>query len=193
MKKAVFFVSDSTGITVEALGRSVLSQFDSVKFSQQTLAFVDTADKAAAAAEQIRQSAAATDGRPIIFYTFADESLAEPMKNIGALLMDCLEIFTRPLEEELGISASHSSGVSHSVRGGEYQRRIDALNFAMDFDDGCAVRGLEKADIILIGVSRSGKTPTSLYLALHFGVFTANYPLVDEYLQGDTYSLINNL
>ncbi len=98
MKRAVFFVSDSTGITVEALGCSVLSQFDSVEFSQQILAFVDTADKAAAAAEQIRQAATTTDGRPIIFYIFADESLAEPMKNIGALLMDCLEIFPMVVE-----------------------------------------------------------------------------------------------
>lgn len=185
MKRAVFFVSDSTGITVEALGRSVLSQFESVEFELQTLAFVDDPQKAAAAAKKIRHSGEQHGIRPILFYTFANENLARLMHDSRAMLMDCLEIFTRPLETELGIRASHSAGVSHSTRDKSYQRRIDALNFAMDFDDGIAVRGLEQADIILIGVSRSGKTPTSLYLALHFGIYTANYPLVDEDLQTD--------
>ena len=184
-KRAVFFVSDSTGITVEALGRSVLAQFEGAEFSQRTLAFVDDPQKAAAAAAQIRRAGEQDGARPILFYTFADESLGGAMRDSGAMLMDCLEIFTRPLEAELGMRASHSAGVSHSARDKGYQRRIDALNFAMDFDDGGAVRGLEQADIILVGVSRSGKTPTSLYLALHFGVFTANYPLVDEDLESD--------
>ncbi|MGI9306504.1 MAG: pyruvate, phosphate dikinase/phosphoenolpyruvate synthase regulator [Gammaproteobacteria bacterium] len=185
MKRPVFFVSDSTGITVEALGRSVLSQFGGVEFSPQTIAFVDDAEKAAAAAAQIRESG--KDGaRPILFHTFADESLGAAMSESGAMVMDCLEIFTRPLEAELGVKASHAAGAAHSSREKGYQRRIDALNFAMDFDDGGAVRGLERADLILVGVSRSGKTPTSLYLALHFGVFTANYPLVDEDLQADS-------
>lgn len=185
MKRAVFFVSDSTGITVEALGRSVLSQFERVKFSQQTMAFVDDPQKVAAAAAAIRKAGDETGARPILFYTFADEALAAALRESGALLMDCLEIFIRPLETEFGIKASHSSGVSHSVYGADYQRRIDALNFSMNFDDGVTVNGLEQADIILIGVSRSGKTPTSLYLALHFGMFTANYPLVDEDLSSD--------
>lgn len=185
-KRAVFFVSDSTGITVEALGRSVLAQFEGVEFVQHTLAFVDDADKAAAAAEQIRAAGEQDGARPILFYTFADETLGSAMRESGAMLMDCLEIFTRPLEAELGVRASHSTGMSHSMRDKDYQRRIDALNFAMDFDDGAAVRGLEQADIILAGVSRSGKTPTSLYLALHYGVFTANYPLVDEDLKTDS-------
>lgn len=184
-KRTVFFVSDSTGITVEALGRSVLSQFEGVEFSQRTLAFVDDSQKVADAAAQIRRAGEIDGARPILFYTFADESLGAAMRDSGAMLMDCLEIFTRPLETELGVRASHSAGGSHSMREKGYQRRIDALNFAMDFDDGRVVRGLERADIILVGVSRSGKTPTSLYLALHFGVFTANYPLVDEDLTTD--------
>lgn len=185
-KRTVFFVSDSTGITVEALGRSVLAQFAGAEFVQRTLAFVDDPQKAAAAAAQIRRAGEEDGARPILFYTFADESLGAAMRDSGAMLMDCLEIFTRPLETELGMRASHSAGASHSMRDKGYQRRMDALNFAMDFDDGVMVRGLERADIILVGVSRSGKTPTSLYLALHFGVFTANYPLVDEDLATDS-------
>ena len=183
-KREVFFVSDSTGITVESLGRSVLAQFDGVEFVQHRMSFVDDSEKANAAAEKIR-AASANGARALLFYTFADESLAECVKKSGAMAMDCLDIFIRPLEKELNIPASHSSGVSHSVRDKDYQRRIDALHFAMDFDDGASVRGLEKADLILVGVSRSGKTPTSFYLALHFGVFTANYPLVEEDLAVD--------
>ena len=184
MKRAVFFVSDSTGITVEALGNSVLSQFPNVEFIQQTLTFIDDEEKAKEAASQIKKSR--IDGNnPILFHTFADESLGKIMQDTGAMVMDCLKIFTYPLETELGVKASHSAGSSHSVSGRGYQRRIDALNFAMNFDDGAAVRGLEQADIILVGVSRSGKTPTSLYLALHFGIFAANYPLVDEDLTTD--------
>ena len=186
MKRAVFFVSDSTGITVEGLGRSVLSQFAGIEFSQHTLAFVDDTPKIAAAIEQIRQAGEKYGARPIVFYTFANENLAALIHHSDAMLMDCLEIFTRPLEKELNIKASHLTGGSHSIREKSYQRRIDALNFAMNFDDGMTVNGLEKADIILIGVSRSGKTPTSLYLALHFGIFTANYPLVDEDLTNDS-------
>lgn len=186
-KRAVFFVSDSTGITVEALGRSVLAQFEDEQFSEvRTLAFIDTPEKAEEASRQIRQAGEEGGARAILFHTFADEALAGPIKQSGAMVMDCLETFIRPLEAELGVKASHSTGISHSMHEKGYQRRIDALNFAMDFDDGAAVRGLEKADIILVGVSRSGKTPTSLYLALHFGIFAANYPLVEEDLKTDS-------
>ncbi|MDM5147089.1 kinase/pyrophosphorylase [Candidatus Persebacteraceae bacterium Df01] len=185
MKRSVFFISDSTGITVEALGRSVLSQFDGVTFAEQTLAFVDTPQKAADTVRQIQAASEHDGARPLIFYTFADEILADVIRQSGALTMDCLEIFVRPIEEELGITALHSAGRAHSMRDRDYQRRIDALNFAMGFDDGARLQGLHNADIVLIGVSRSGKTPTSLYLALHFGVFAANYPLVDEDLADD--------
>ncbi|MGI9346394.1 MAG: posphoenolpyruvate synthetase regulatory kinase/phosphorylase PpsR [Gammaproteobacteria bacterium] len=185
MKRSVFFISDSTGITVEALGRSVLAQFHQVEFAEETLAFIDDREKTSAAARQIRAAHEEDGARPIIFYTFADKALAQIIQQCNALTMDCLEIFIRPLEAELDITAAHSTGMAHSMRGKEYQQRIDALNFAMNFDDGAAVRGLERADLILIGVSRSGKTPTSLYLALHFGIFTANYPLVEEDLKND--------
>ena len=185
--RAVFYISDSTGITVESMGRSVLAQFEGIAFKEKTLAFVDDTDKLSAAAAKIRNTAT-THLRPIVFCTFANDAHADIIRATGALTLDCLEIFIRPLAAELGREASHitSSGRSSPERAKDYQRRIDALNFTMNHDDGISVKNFADADIILIGVSRSGKTPTSLYLALHYGVFAANYPLVDEDLENDT-------
>ena len=180
MKRAVFFVSDSTGITAEAIGRGVLAQFEEVEFSERTLPFVDDAAKAAAAADDIRAAAKEYGARAIVFCTFVSDALATIVRESGALTMDCLDAFTPHLESELKIQSAHRLGRLHSSHGRDYQRRIDALNFTMNHDDGASVKNLARADIILIGVSRSGKTPTSLYLALHYGIFTANYPLVDE-------------
>lgn len=176
----VFYLSDSTGITVESLGRSVLAQFEGVNFVEKTMAFVDSPAAAAAAAAEI--AAAGRGGvRPVVFYTFADSAMAATMRETGALTMDCLDVFINPVAKELGCAPSHGSrdrlGGAH---GRDYQRRIDAVNFTLNHDDGLSFRHYAQADIILLGVSRTGKTPTSLYLALHYGVFAANYPLVDE-------------
>lgn len=183
MRRAVFFVSDSTGITAEAIGRGVLAQFEEVEFVERTLPFVDDATKAAAASNDIRAAAEESGARAIVFCTFADDSLAKIVQESGALTLDCLDAFTRQLELELKVQSAHRTGRLHSSHGRDYQRRIDALNFTMNHDDGASVKNLARADIILIGVSRSGKTPTSLYLALNYGIFTANYPLVEEDLQ----------
>ena len=183
MPRAVFFVSDSTGITAEAIGRGVLAQFEEVEFAERTLPFVDDADKARSVADEIRKSADENGARAIVFCTFANDALAEIVRGSGALTLDCLDTFTRPLETELKVESTHRTGRLHTSHGRDYQRRIDALNFTMNHDDGASVKNLARADVILIGVSRSGKTPTSLYLALHYGVYAANYPLVDEDLQ----------
>lgn len=186
--RAVFYISDSTGITVESIGRSVLAQFDNLNFSERTVSFVDSSEKIAATIEEIHRATGATNGaRPLVFYTFADESLSTQIqKNCNAFTLDCLTMFINPLAAELGQDPSHvTSGRFSSRRGRDYQRRIDAVNFTLNNDDGISVRFYSEADIILIGVSRSGKTPVSLYLALHYGVFTANYPLVDEDLLDD--------
>lgn len=183
--RAVYYVSDSTGVTVETLGRSVLAQFDGVTFKEKTLPFVDSDEKADEAAQEIRQAA---DGgaRPLVFCSFADAARGRAIKTCDALVLDCLELFLRPLEIELGRAAAHITGTRpSSPRTRDYQRRMDALTFSMDHDDGMSLSHLDKANVILLGVSRSGKTPTSLHLALHYGIFTANYPLVEEDLTDD--------
>ncbi len=178
-RRTVFFVSDGTGITAQMLGHSLLTQFEGVQFSQVTLPFVDSAEKAEECLARI--GAEADNGQPIVFSTLVNSDVREVLRRSNALFIDFFESFIDPLEAGLGVKSSHTIGRSHSAMDKkEYQQRIEAINFAMAHDDGASHRELGLADVILIGVSRSGKTPTSLYLALQFGVMAANYPLIPE-------------
>ncbi len=178
-KRTAFFVSDRTGLTAEVLGRSLLTQFDSIQFERITLPYIDTADKARAAVARINAAAQADEQRPLLFSTLLLPDVRSIIAQSNALILDLFESFIAPLEVELGIPSSHAVGRSHGV-GASYTARMDAVNFALSHDDGGITRELHRADIILIGVSRCGKTPTSLYLALQFGIYAANYPLVPE-------------
>jgi len=181
-RRTVFFVSDGTGITAQMLGQSLLTQFEGVEFKQVTLPFVDSTEKAADCLGRI--AAEAGNGRPVVFSTLVNQDVREVLRRADALFIDFFESFIDPLEAGLGIKSSHTVGRSHSAMDKkEYQQRIEAINFAMAHDDGASHRELSQADVILIGVSRSGKTPTSLYLALQFGVKAANYPLIPEDFQ----------
>src|SRR3954464_11051815 len=183
-RRTVFFVSDGTGITAQMLGHSLLTQFEGVDFSQVTLPFIDSAEKAEECLARIEADAAAGNGQPIVFSTLVNQELREVVRRANALFVDFFETFIDPLEAGLGVKSSHTIGRSHSAMDKkEYQQRIEAINFSMAHDDGASHRELAQADVILIGVSRSGKTPTSLYLALQFGVKAANYPLIPEDLQ----------
>ena len=179
--RTIFFVSDGTGITAEMLGHSLLSQFEDIKFNQETIPFVDSAEKAQVALERIAQAARLGNGRPIVFTSLVNNAVRASLRGADALVLDFFETFIDPLEHELGQKSTHTIGRSHSATDKkEYQHRIEAVNFALAHDDGQSNRELAKADVILVGVSRSGKTPTSLYLALQFGVRAANYPLIPE-------------
>src|SRR5882724_10693046 len=180
-RRTVYFLSDGTGITAQMLGHSLLTQFEGVDFSQVTLPFVDTAEKAEECLARIAADVANGNGQPIVFSTLVNQELRQIVKKANALVIDFFETFIDPLEAGLGLKSSHTIGRSHSAMDKkEYQQRIEAINFAMAHDDGASHRELSQADVILIGVSRSGKTPTSLYLALQFGVKAANYPLIPE-------------
>ena len=180
-KRAAFFVSDRTGITAEMLGHSLLTQFESVRFQEITLPFVDTAEKAHEIVARINETATIEGIRPIVISTLANTGIAQIVGTANALFLDCFEIFISPLERELDVPASHAMGKSHSVNDlVNYYHRIDAVNFALGHDDGVATRDLADSDIILVGVSRSGKTPTCLYMAMQFGIRAANYPLIPE-------------
>lgn len=177
-QRSVFFVSDHTGVTAETLGRGLLSQFDHIEFARTTLPFVDTVEKAEAAVARI-EAAAATDGsRPIVISSIADPQVRLRVSRANALVLDVFEHFLPPLEAELGQPSLHAVGRLHGVGTG-YGVRIEAVNFALAHDDGLGTR-LAEADIVLLGVSRCGKTPTCLYLALQYGLFAANYPLTEE-------------
>ena len=179
-RRTVFFLSDGTGITAQMLGHSLLTQFEGVEFNQVTLPFVDSTEKAEECLARIAAEAG-NGGQPVVFSTLVNNDVRAVVRRANALFIDFFESFIDPLEAGLGIKSSHTIGRSHSAMDKkEYQQRIEAINFAMAHDDGASHRELGMADVILIGVSRSGKTPTSLYLAMQFGVKAANYPLIPE-------------
>ena len=184
-ERRVFFVSDGTGITAETIGHSLLTQFNGVPVVTQRIAFVDNADKAHEAAERIRRAAAESGLRPIVVNSVVDGDLSSILNDTGALMLDLFEPFIEPLQRELGVPRQPRVGQAHGlVDMVEYEARINATNFALSHDEGVDL-DYNDAEVILVGVSRSGKTPTCLYLALHFGIRAANYPLTEEDLESD--------
>src|SRR6476620_7290563 len=171
-RRTVFFVSDRTGITAEMLGNSLLTQFEDIPFRRVTIPFVDSMEKVADAVGR----------RPIVVSSVVDETMSETIRrDVEALTLDMFQIFIQPLEAELGAKSSHAAGRSHGIANShEYFARMEAINFTQAYDDGAATRDLDKAQVILVGVSRCGKTPTSLYLALQFGVRAATFPLTPD-------------
>ena len=179
----VFFVSDSTGITVETLGNALLSQFDHLEFVPTTIPFVTDTAQAADVVARIDAAGRESPERPIVFSTLADSALREILARADALVLDMFQAFIGTLEQELHVGSSHALGRYHAVTDkASYADRIGAVEFALSHDDGAGTRNYEAAEVILIGVSRSGKTPTCVYLAMQFGIRTANYPLTDEVL-----------
>src|ERR1043165_6963375 len=180
-RRTVFFVSDGTGITAQMLGHSLLTQFEGVEFKQVTLPFVDSKERAEECLTRIEVEGNSGNGQPIVFSTLVNHELRHVVRKANALFLDFFETFIDPLTAGLGLKSSHMIGRSHSAMDKkEYQQRIEAINFSMAHDDGASHRELGQADVILIGVSRSGKTPTTLSLALQFGVKAANHPLIPE-------------
>ena len=183
--RTVFFVSDGTGITAETFGHSVLSQFE-LRFRQVRLPFIDTTDKAHDAARKINEAFAADGQRPIIFSTLVKTDLSAVIRKSSGMHMDLIQTFVAPLEQELGVMSTHTIGRSHNiVDSEEYKNRIEAINYSLAHDDGQSHKNLSSADVILVGVSRSGKTPTSLYLAMQYGIKAANYPLIPDDFERD--------
>jgi len=181
LARTVFIISDGTGITAETFSHSVLSQFESVAFKQVRVPFVDSVSKADDVVQKINRSATDQGTQPIVFTTLVNPDVLARVKTGNALFLDLFGAFVEPLEQILGIKSSHSMGKLHQgANSKQYRSRIDAINFSLAHDDGQFVTGLAQADVILVGVSRCGKTPTSLYLAMQYGVKAANFPLIPE-------------
>jgi regulator of PEP synthase PpsR (kinase-PPPase family) len=180
-RRTVFFVSDQTGVTAETMGHSLLTQFDGQAFRQVTLPFISTVDKAEEAVRRINATGESEGLRPVIFSTLVQEDMREIIKRANGLFLDFFDAFLGPLEMELNAKSSRTQGKAHGMQDiGAYTLRINATNFALANDDGATTRDYERADLILVGVSRSGKTPTCLYMALQYGIFAANFPFADE-------------
>ena len=180
--RSVFFISDGTGITAETLGHSLLTQFEGLPTHQSRMPFIDSVDKARQCVISINAAQAKEGVKPIVFNTLVNIETSSVIHAANALVLDLFQTFIEPLERELGLKSAHTVGRSHSATKNqrEYTNRIEAINFSLAHDDGQTDRNLAEADVILVGVSRSGKTPTSLYLALTFGLRCANYPLIPD-------------
>ena len=186
-KRTVYFLSDTTGVTAETLGHSLLVQFNDQSFRQVTLPFIDSEDKAREAVERIETASAKYGRRPIIFSTVVHEDLRAIIRTADGLHLDLFDAFLVPLGEELDSKPTYETGKAHGMSDIEsYMKRIEATNFALANDDGGVSRDYDKADVILVGVSRSGKTPTCLYLAMQYGVYAANFPLTDDEFESGT-------
>lgn len=180
--RQIFIVSDGTAITAETLAHSIMTQFPDLDYHQTRIPFVNTVEKALETAQRINQVEKEEGLRPIIFTTFVDPDIMRTFnEHVSGHIIDLFRKFVGPLETELGMKSAHSIGQSHRIRDdAKYNRRIAAIDYTLQHDDGQTNRGLDEADVILVGVSRSGKTPTSLYLAMQFGIKVANYPLIPE-------------
>jgi hypothetical protein len=179
--RTVFFISDGTGITAETFGKAILAQFE-LKTRYIRLPFIDSADKAHQAVRQINHTAEIENIKPIVFTTLVNMEVLQVIRDgCKGMLLDMFGTFVNPLEEEFGIKSHHRVGRFSDVsKSKDYHDRIEAINFSLAHDDGQSNRDLESAEVILVGVSRSGKTPTSLYLAMQHGLKAANYPLIPE-------------
>jgi [pyruvate, water dikinase]-phosphate phosphotransferase / [pyruvate, water dikinase] kinase len=181
-QRTAFFISDGTGITAQTLGQSLLTQFPDAHFREIRIPFVTDRARALDCARQIRIAAERDGVRPIVFSTLVNHESVAGLREADALFIDLFEQFIGPLEAELDMRSTHAVGRFHGIaESSGYQARIEAINYTLAHDDGVSSHnGLESADVILVGVSRSGKTPTSLYLAIQFGIKAANYPLIPE-------------
>ena len=179
--RTVFVISDGTGITAETFGTALMAQFD-ITPRIVRIPFVDTVDKAHQAVRQINHSGEVEGKNPIVFSTLVNpDVVAVVTQHCKGLLMDMFGTFVQPLEDELGLKSQHRVGrFSDISQSKEYLNRMEAINYTLAHDDGQTHADLSGADVVLIGVSRSGKTPTSLYLAMQFGLKVANYPLIPE-------------
>ena len=180
--RTVFFVSDGTGITAETFGNSILAQFGA-KPRHVRRPFIDSVEKALPVVAEINHTAEQEGRRPIVFITLVDDEVRHVLTSADCkgLVLDMFRSFVEPLEAEFGIKSNHRIGrFSDAAQSSEYDDRIEAINFSLAHDDGQSAKNLASADVILVGVSRSGKTPTSLYLAMQHGIKAANYPLIPE-------------
>lgn len=176
--RTAFYISDGTALTSETFGHAILSLFP-VKFRHRTLPFIDDLSKAKQTVEEINQAFQSSGQKPLIFHTFIDSKIKSIIVQSEGVSYDFLDHYVDPVQEELNVAPEPRTNRTHGIHQ-DYIFRIDAVNYTLANDDGVTTRNYHEADIILIGASRTGKTPTCLYLALQYGIKAANYPLTEE-------------
>lgn len=176
--RTAFYISDGTALTSEAFGHAMLSLFP-MKFKHRTLPFIDSVEKAQRCCHQINHAANEDGEKPLIFHTFVNTDIKRIVTGSQGMHYDFLDHFVGPMEAELGLKAQPKTNRTHGIHQ-DYNFRIDAVNYTLANDDGVSTKEYDQADIILIGASRTGKTPTCLYLALQYGIKAANYPITED-------------
>ena len=191
-RQTFFFISDGTGITAEVLGNSLISRFEHLAIEQVTLPYINTLEKAQEVVTRINEQDKPFPAVAII--SVISPEIRKVVKSANILVLDIFEAFLSPLEQLFSCKADSTPGKAFNAKTTNYLHRIEAMNYALENDDGCNVKKYHEADVIIVGLSRSGKTPTSLYLSMHFGILAANYPLTeDDFERGDLpESLINH-
>ncbi|MBQ4833338.1 kinase/pyrophosphorylase [Pseudoalteromonas sp. MMG010] len=182
--RTAFYISDGTAITSEVFGHATLSLFP-IEFNHKTIPFVETIEKAHEIKQLINNTAIKEGEKPFVFFTFVNHELADVINSSDALCYDFLTSYSEKIKTELNLEPVPKMHRTHSIHEKSYDFRIDAVNYALMNDDGGNIKNFSEADIILIGVSRSGKTPSSLYLALQYGIKAANYPITEEDLDSE--------
>jgi hypothetical protein len=186
MKFIIYYISDRTAITSEAFGKTLVSQFKEVRIEEITHRFVDNAEKARKVADEINAVSKTEANLPVVFSTLVNESVRNVIQNTHCHFFDLFNLIVPELERVFKTTATYSLGLAHgSAHDASYEQRMDAVNFSLVHDDGVGIDHYDKAEIILTGVSRTGKTPTCLYLAMHYGIYAANYPLTEENFKND--------
>ncbi|WP_373853722.1 pyruvate, water dikinase regulatory protein [Klebsiella variicola] len=178
----VFYISDGTAITAEVLGHAVMSQFP-VAISSVTLPFVENISRARAVKEQIDAIYQQTGIRPLVFYSIVIPEIRDIILQSEGFCQDIVQALVAPLQQELNLDPTPVAHRTHGLNPGnliKYDARIAAIDYTLAHDDGISLRNLDQAQVFLLGVSRCGKTPTSLYLAMQYGIRAANYPFIAD-------------
>ena len=173
----IYLISDSTGETLDRIFLALKAQFKNIEYKVHSYSFTRTENQILKILEDAKKNE-----NSVIFYTIVDSNLAKYLANISdekkipcfSVLGNLILNFSKILNQK----ASHEPSGQHALND-EYYERIEAIQFTMNHDDGNLVNDIEKSDIILVGVSRTSKTPTSIYLA-NKGFKTSNIPLVNE-------------
>lgn len=182
--RTAFYISDGTALTSETFGHAVLSLFP-VQIKPRTLSFIDSPEKARQAVLEINAAYAESNEKPLIFHTIIDAEIKQIITSSAGIAYDFIDQYIAPIQAELGVAPEPRTNRTHGLHQ-DYTFRIDAVDYTLANDDGVTTKNYSEADIILIGASRTGKTPTCLYLALHYGVKAANYPLTEDDMHGLT-------
>jgi len=178
--RQVYYISGSTAILAEDMGRALLAQFSNIRFREEKIPFIHTPEEAREALERIVNQ---SEGKkPLVFCTIMDPVTRDIFDNDQVIYFDIFLNILERLENILQTRARREAGYSRHFTISRMNKRVDAIHYSLDHDDGTKTKDYDKADIILVGVSRTGKTPVSIYLATHMELKAANFPLTQDHL-----------